>query len=243
MRTLIAAILLLQAAPPQSEKDKLEAALKKFGERTYRISDLGTEVGTVTLRSRIQKEGDRNVAVLEVEFKIKVEGQEVAMTFAETAELDGLRFVSARRTGSTPDGRMETQVTVKDGKAVIKDGDDETTHAIGRDTIGDLAPFWLLCAAEQKKDATFKRDVLNLIMPGYEPGHVYTCAGPETIDVGGRKVETFKWTEKGEWKHPMKIDGKDMLMPSKVDNSYWVGAEGCLVRFTSGRTELTLVTK
>ena len=35
MRLILAAVLLLQAAPIQSEADKLEAALKRFGNRTY----------------------------------------------------------------------------------------------------------------------------------------------------------------------------------------------------------------
>jgi len=243
MRWLLLSTLLVQSATAQSEADKLEAALKKFGERTYRMSEAGTEVGTVTLRSKVRKEGDRKVAVLEAEFKVKVEEMEAAMTFVECADLDGLKFLSARRSGNTPDRKLDSHVTVKEGKALLKDGDAESSHAIGKETTGDLASVWLVCAAEQKKDAAFKLDVLNLAMPGHEPGHVFACLGKETIEIGGKKVEAFKWVEKGEWKHSIKVGGKDFERNSKVENHYWVNPEGYLVRFTSGRTEATLDAK
>src|SRR5258705_2378784 len=66
MRMLLAAILLLQAAPLQSEADKAEAALKRLDRKNTRLnsSHLGTSNTTFCLEKK--KEGDRKVAMIEV---------------------------------------------------------------------------------------------------------------------------------------------------------------------------------
>src|SRR6266850_5474002 len=99
MRALLAAILLLQAAPAQSEADKLEAALKRFGDRSYLILANGEKLGTSTLKTRVEKVDGRSVAVLEDAFKIDAGGDTGFMRTLEKAMLDRLRLISTSQTG------------------------------------------------------------------------------------------------------------------------------------------------
>ena len=59
MRMILAALLLAQAAPAQSEADKLEAALKKFGNRTYGMFVSNAKAGQLTMKTRVETEAAR----------------------------------------------------------------------------------------------------------------------------------------------------------------------------------------
>src|SRR5258705_177928 len=96
MRMLMAAILLLQAGPVQSEADKAEAALKKFGERNYKILQDGQESGSMTLRAGVEKEGDRKVAMIEVGLTAAIKDFTVSLKFTERSTLEGFRLTSAK---------------------------------------------------------------------------------------------------------------------------------------------------
>lgn len=239
----MAAILLLQAAPAQSEADKLEAALKKFGDRTYRIREGGKPTGTLTLKTRIEKAGDRKVAVLEDKYAVKMDGVDTGMTYRETASLEGLRLVSAHHKGVSPEGNVECKIVLRDGKAKLMDNGENPTIDIGPNTVGELAVLRLVCAAEQKRGTNFKADLLSLMVPAFEPGHAFRCIGPEQLQIDGKKFDVFKWEQKGEWKHKVTIEGQETTLASEVDKSYWVSPDGHLVRFRSDSMEMTIETK
>ena len=61
----------------------------------------------------------------------------------------------------------------------------------------------------------------------------------DTIEIDGKKVEAYRWVDKRE--------GKSVLsgepIPYKVENTYWVMAEGSLVKFKSGPLEMVLESK
>ncbi|HKS17394.1 MAG TPA: hypothetical protein VJU16_08790 [Planctomycetota bacterium] len=243
MRLLLAAVLLVQAATPQSEADKLEAALKKFGNRSYRIKDGGKEVGTLTVKTRIEKAGDRKVAVLEDEYAVKFDGVDTTMSYRETASLEGLRLVSGHHKIVTPGGPVECKIVIKDGKARLQDGGENPILDISPTMVGELAVLRLVCAAEQKRGANFKADLLSLGVPAFEPGHAFRCIGPEQIQVAGKKVDVFRWEQKGEWKHKVTVDGQETTLTFVMDKSYWVSPDGYLVRLRFNSLETTIETK
>ena len=238
MRFALATLILLQAAPVQSEADKLEAALKKFGNRTYRILIEGEQVGTCSLKTRIDKEGARPVAVCEDRFSVTMGGEEVTMTTTERASLDRLRLVSSKMIGKV--GGKETPVTIAvDGRKATMTFEDRTPiFDITDATVGEQAVIRLVCAAEQKEGAEFKVDVLNMTTGTFQPGHAFKCVAKEQIEIGGKKVDAFKWEQKGEWG-----DGKPPTSKTTVHNVYWVSPDGYLLRNVGRGGEIVLDAK
>src|SRR5687767_11598527 len=145
MKIILSALFHLQAAPAQSEADKLEAALKKFGDRTYRIVEEGKETGTMTLKTSIERDGDKMAAVFEDRADMKIGDFQLTMTLNEKASLDGLRLISATRKGKTPDGDVDWRVSVRGGKAAMKVEDREQTIDVTARTVGELAVMRLVC--------------------------------------------------------------------------------------------------
>jgi hypothetical protein len=243
MRFLLAAILLVQAAPAQSEADKLEAALKRMGECTYRMVQGGEVIGTMTLKTRFEKVGDRKVAIFEDHATVKFGDKDFGMSLTERASLDGLRLISSIRTGNRPDGKFEWGITVKDGKVTTTVEDRTETFDVTKATTGEQAAMRLVCLAEQKVGASFKADVVTLVAERLDPDHAFRCVAQETVDIDGQKVESFKWEQKGEWNITRKIGGREVPATASINNAYWVAPEGHLVRFSQGGMDFTLVSK
>jgi hypothetical protein len=200
----------------------MEAALKKVGDRSYKISMEGESVGTLTMKTRIEKKGNGKVVVFEDQMEMARGGEKMQMTMKETAALSHLRILSAQRGGKD----MDWSVSVSGNKAVLKVEGREQTVELTEGAVGESGLLRILCAAEQKEKASFKVDVLSMTSERLEKDHHFTCLGKETVEVGGKKIDAFKWEEKGEWK----ITRNGIAGTSSVDNSYWVSAEGYLVR-------------
>lgn len=244
MRILLAAVLLVQAAPAQSETDKMEAALKKIGDRTYRILLQGKEAGTCSLKTRIEKEGERSVAVFEDRYSLALEEHKIAILWTQKASLDRLRLISARHTTDLSGRKTEWVVAMEGKKAFIERGGKKETVEVSDGTIGEAAMIRLVCVAEQKEGAAFTADVISSEEHQFQPGHSFKCLGKESVDIGGKKVEAFKWENKGEWKSTRKVDGQEVPTTTTIENTFWVSPEGHLVRsMGSGGSELVLDSK
>jgi len=93
--------------------------------------------------------------------------------------------------------------------------------------------------ADQKVGAAIQADLLVLDPVDYQRKQEIRCVAAETLDVGGKKTETFKWLDKRE--------GQSVLsgqpIPYKFDNTYWVAKDGNLVKFTTGSMEMVLDAK
>jgi hypothetical protein len=229
MELAILACLLVQVP----ESARIEAALRKAGERRYRMMENGMEVGSLKLTTSIQTVDGRKAAVFDDVFEVTLGGRKVEMVMKETARLEGLTLVSASRKGDGHEGK----IAVAGQKATLTVEDRPHTLDLAGPTIGEQAAFRLVCAAEQKEGLTFKSDVLSFPAEELQKGHVFRCVSRETLEIGGKKRPAFKWTQNWEWK------GLRNGIPtsSKVDIAYWVSPEGVLLRSTaSGGGEIVL---
>jgi len=244
MQMMFAVMLLIQAAPAQSEADKLEAALKKFGDRSYLILEKGEKIGAVTLRTRVEKEGGRSVAVFEDRITHTMNGREFTLTMTEEASTDRLRLLSSRKTVKGDDKEEHWSISVAEAKALMKVEGREQTIEITDVTIGEEGVMRLVCAAEQKEGSSFKTDVLSMTAERLETGHDFKCLGKEQVEINGRKFDAFKWEQKGEWKFTRKIGDQEVPGTSRVNHTYWVSPDGYLLRVSYGsRMEVVLDAK
>ncbi|HKS17396.1 MAG TPA: hypothetical protein VJU16_08800 [Planctomycetota bacterium] len=228
MRFLLAGMILVQAAPAQSEADKLEAALKKFGNRTYQFLVEGKKVGTRTLKTAIIEETDRKVAVFEVK---DTAGGKQTGTVVENADLRGLRLLYVKVTTSMKTKGDENTLTVEGLKATMRLPKVEPMIIdVTAKTIGEEALLRLVCAAEQKEGAVLKFDLLTWGIPQVEEGRTLKCEGKTQVEIGGKKFDAYLWT------------GKDPVLDSTY--KYWVSPEGYLLRwFESDKIEYVLESK
>ena len=228
MVTLLAASLLLQSAPApaQSEADKLEAALKKFGDRKYRLFTMGKETGHLSMKTRIETEGDQKVAVFEDKGDVKIEDKVEGGTMTERLALVGPRILSI--TSKDAGGRNEVAISIREGKATIKKGEDTKVLNVTNSSIGMGSVYRMVCTQEQKVGGTFKIDHLG--PEGFSTGHEFRCVGREQLEIAGVKHNAFKWELKGEG---------DIEMPGvenstySFDNAYWVSPDGYLLRMAA----------
>jgi hypothetical protein len=227
MRVLPAILILLLA---QSPEDKLEAALKKFGERNYKILKDSKENGIMTLKTRVEEEGETKVAVFEDRVEMKAGEAEISMSLIEKASLKGLRLISGKRTGKVPGGQIDWWVSVAEGKASLRVDDRQQTIDVTEGTVAELAVLRLVCAAEQKVGESFKADVLVMVAERVDRGHEFKCVAKETLEIGGAKRDAYKWEE--TWEGTMTINGKTGT--SKTANTYWAGSDGYPLRAILG---------
>jgi hypothetical protein len=238
MVTLLAASLLLQSAtaPAQSEADKLEAALKKFGDREYRITDRGRALGKMSLKTRFEKEKDRTVAVFEDTVIDEAGTGAIGVLLEETASLEGLKLI---RTSRTSEDKTEAGASIRDGDAYLSGKEGQLIIRDVRNALGERAVLRLVGMKVQKVGETFQANVFVLESPSDELVHDFKCVAKETIEIGGKKVEAFKWEQK--WKGKAIRGGESV--DAAVDNAYWVGTDGTLLRFKIGSNEMTLNVK
>lgn len=237
MRLILAAALLLPVAPAQSESRKMEEALRKFGDREYRIFEKGVQVGLCNLKTRIEGEGRTRLAIFEDRIE-KAGDTPLALTYTEKATLIGFRLRWATRV----DGGIkedDPRVSIEDGEAQIASAQGSITLGKADKACGERALIRLLCMAEQKVGSAVQVDLLVLDPVDFQRKQEVKCVAAETIDVGGKKVAAFKWVDKREGKSI--LSGEEV--PYKFDNAYWVGADGVLLKFTSGSMEMVLDSK
>jgi hypothetical protein len=239
LRILLAILLLAQAAPPQSEADRFEAAIKKFGERTYRITEEGKPLGTMSLKSRIEKEGDKTVAVLEDTVWLDLGPAKIELKLTETASLDGLKLIHAARTLDGKEEDFEVSASIRDGDAYVTVDRRHLIIREVRDVHGELGVLRLVGMKEQKVGSTFRAKVFVLESPSDELVHDFRCVSQETLGIGGKQVDAFKWEQK--WKGKAIRAGASI--DATVENTYWVAADGTLLRFKIGRNQMTLENK
>jgi len=226
MNALLAALLLLQAAPAQSEAEKAEAAIKKFGVRKYKMLTQGKEAGTMVLQARVETEGGAKVVVLHLKGDSTIEGKVDGGTIDEKTTLEGLRLLSVRT--RTADGKVDEGISIKDGQATVTpvDGEVKTVKVTGS-TIGFAAMFLIACVQEQKAGSTFKVDILHF--KDLQKDHEFRCVAKETIEIGGKKYDSFKWEQKGKGT----IDLPDEDITYKIENFWWISPDGYLLRMTT----------
>ena len=218
---LIALIALLQAP----DAAQIGAAVRKAGERRYRLVEDGKTVGTVTLKTKV----DGASVVFEDTFDMM--GRKMAMR--ETARLEDLSLVSASRKMEGVDWTLR----VEGKKALMKVEGRDTTLDLPGPVLGELAALRLVAAAPRKEGATSKRDIVSF--PGEElrKDVEFRCAGKEEVELGGKKRPAFKWTEK--WRHESTVDGVKRI--SSVDLAFWVSPDGVILRSSGPGPELLLV--
>jgi hypothetical protein len=213
--------------------ERIEAALRKSsGERKYVLKQEGKAVGSLILKTT----PGEDAVVFEDTLEGTLDGAKLFVSTKETAAVDGLALLAVKRTflqgGQT--------VSIADGKAEITTGDRKDTVAITRRTIGESAVFRLLAAAEQKVGVSFTADVLSTITPELQKDWSIRCAAKEQIEIGGRKVETFRWEMK--WEEKRERDGKPVV--SRREETYWLDADGRLLRnVVAGGLEVELEIK
>ncbi len=221
MRMLLAAILLIQAAPAQSDAYKLEAALKKFGNRTYGMYVSGRKAGKLAMKTKVETEDGRRIAVFEDALTEPATGGQVTGKVTEKASLDDLRLISVRRVTDVIGRKSLDLITVTGSMAAIRfDDEKRKTLEVPEKTVGEQTLLRLVCAAEQKKDAFLPIDVLSLTTGELESREL-RCEGVVDVEIGDRKMEAFRWREKGQ-------EGKP---GGHVKNTYWVSAAGHLLKY------------
>lgn len=219
MRFLLAGLLLTQAAPAQSEAEKMEAALKKFGTRTYSALLEGKNAGTRTLKATVVTEKDRKVAVLEA---TEVERGKQTDAALEKAELKGLKLISMKVTTAKPAKADENTLKVEGLKASMRLPDTEPAleFDVTENTVGDLGFLLRVCAAEQKEGAALTLDLLSWGIPQVQ-NLTLKCEGKKQVDVGGKKVDAYLWA------------GKNCL---DFELKYWISPDGYLLRWVEAET-------
>jgi len=225
MRFLFAAALLIQSAPAPTQAERIEAALKKMTDREYRVFFGGQDQGTVTMMHRIETEGGRKVGVFEFIGRMTRDGKTEERSLTVKADLDGLRFLSAKSVG--PGGKAGRALEVKDGKVAIEDVMDETTKLVEvtASTVEESTLLRLPGVLEQKVGSARKVDVLDFFTLGKD--YELKCLERTTLELAGAKHEVFKW----------QLSGRDFSPPGppeggKVVHTYWVSPEGVLLRYT-----------
>ncbi|HKS17395.1 MAG TPA: hypothetical protein VJU16_08795 [Planctomycetota bacterium] len=231
MRMLLAALLLLP--PAQSEADKLEAALKKFGNRTYGMYVSGKKAGLLKLKTKIETEGGRRLAIFEDSMTEPATGGTVTGIVTEKASLDGLRL-STLRWVSILDGRRSIDsVTVEGSKAVVIREGEKKTLTVPEKTMGESGLLRQICAVEQKKGEILNVEILNHVMQELESREL-KCDGEVDIEIAGKKQVAFRWREQLQ-------EGKS---GANVRNTYWVSAAGHLLKYIGlGGVEYVLESK
>ena len=222
MQIILAAALLLQAAPTQAER--IEAALKKMTDREYRMVGSEGEIGTMTFKQRIETEGGRKVAVLEFVARMTRDGKTEEGTMSVKADLDGLRFLSMKSVD--PSGKAGPALEVKDGKVEVKTlGGVAKSIDVTSTTVLEMSLLRLPGVLEQKVGSTLKVDVLDL--SSMNKDYELKCLERTTLELAGTKHDAFKW----------RLTGKSQLdLPSgpevfKVTYNFWVNPEGVLLRY------------
>ena len=187
---------------------------------------------TVEFRTRIEKDGDRTVVVFDDRFITKTGEKETIDSRSERASLPGLKLISM--TEEAP-GRPKRIVTIQDGRAKVTRGDDRFEFDVTPSTMGILSLTRALSIREQKIGDKFTLDLVR----GQEldRGHVLECEAKETIEIGGAKVEAFRWKQTWE----SKDDITDEVI--KHTQSYWISPEGFLLRLVTEYFEMTLKSK
>ena len=206
-----------------SGADRVEAIFKNAGEHTYVFVQNRQKIGTLLMKTRIEKEEGRKVAVFDDQMVIELEGKKMTVSMKETAALGHLGVLSSMRHNNDGDWSIRVDGT----KATMKVEGREQTFEITETVVGEQGLLRLVCVAEQKVQASFKVDVLSMTGERLEKEHQFRCVGKERIEIGGRMIDSFKWEEKWEWKGTL----KGVPTASRIENSYWVSPDGYLLRF------------
>jgi hypothetical protein len=233
MRVIVASVLLLQAASAQSEADKLEAALKKFGDRTYGMYVSGKKAGLLKMKTSFETENGRRIAVFEDSMIEPATGGKVTGTVTEKASLDRLR-VSSLRWVTLQDGRKTVDtISVEGSKATVRSEGARKTLDVPDGTMGELGLLRRLCAKEQAKGASFTVDILSHATQDLQSREL-KCDGDVEIEIAGKKQACFRWSEQTQ-------EGKP---GAQVKNTYWVSPAGHLLKYIGlGGVEYVLESK
>jgi hypothetical protein len=241
---VLAAVLLIQAAPAPSDADKTEAALKRFGDRTYRILLNGKRGGTLALKTRIERDKGQPTAVFDDDFDFVLEGTRSRLVTSERASLDRLRLLSNTITEVDGDKQDRFSITVDKETAHLKGLTGRKTEIKVPDTLmGQMSVLRRMCISEQKEGVSFPVALINARHERLQIGHVIRCLGKQKVDHDGKKIDAWKWEEKGDVKFSTGTGDPGYSIDLKVDNTYWVGPDGTLLRFTWGELELILDVK
>jgi hypothetical protein len=231
MRLLIALLLLV---PPQSEADKLEESLKKFGNRTYGMFVSGRKAGKLTMKSKIETDGGKRIVVFEDVRSETSGGGTVKQTVTEKADIEGLRLLSSRRVTDSAGRKTLDLITVTGTKAGVRFDDEKRKELdVPEKTIGEQAVLRLVCAAAAERGALLQVEVLSQATGELESREL-RCEGTVDVEIGDRKVEAVRWREKG-------YEGKP---GGHVKNTYWVSPAGHLLKYVgAGGVEYVLESK
>jgi len=229
MMFLLAALFCLAQ---ESDADRNEAALKKFGEsRTYRFSS-NVQKGTMTMKTRVETVKDKKVAVFEDVFDGTLFKKETRESRTETASLDRFRMMSGKIHLKSPREDTEGSIEVKGVRVVLKMAKEGRDIQVSWDTteaaVSEAAMIRLLCAQEQKEGRSFKVDMFDIHkFPPVQKDHAFTCSGRETIEIGGKKFDAFKWQEKWTTKPS---PGDSLQEDLNWERTYWVSVDGYLLK-------------
>ena len=232
MRKLLL-ILLIQAAPAQSEAEKLEAALKKFGDRTYGMYVSGRKSGLLKMKTKVETVDGRRLAIFEDSIIEPAVGGTETGKVTEKSSLEGLRLSSVRRVSVMSGSRIIDTFTIEGSKAVLRSAGEQKILDVPASTMGDLGVLRRVCAEEQKKGATFTVEVLSHAAQELQTRDL-RCDGDVDVEIAGKKQPAMRWSERGREGQP----------GANVKNMYWVSAAGYLLKYVGpGGVEYLLESK
>ena len=226
MRTL--AILSAVLGLLSQDAEKIKAALKTVGERTYKLTD-EKHGGSLVLKTTVEKDA----AILDDVLTLQEGEAKATMAFKQTCAIDACLNPTAVE-GKITDGKENrtVSVVVKDGTAKVKlvDGAEvtERSETLGDKAITHFALFRVVCILEAKKDATVKFNLVDVEAFLVRKDSTLTCNGKDKTDVGGKAVECDQWT--------LKEEGRDR------DSIFWVSG-GVVVKATVEGVSMELVEK
>src|SRR5687767_14549782 len=118
MILILASVLLLQDTPP-SPSEKIEASLKRFGDRTYGVLRDGKEAGTLTLKHRIEVVEDVKIVSFEDRLSLKVRDGEEIVNWTEESSLEDLRLRRTVRSPGDPDDDKADTMSIRGDDAYV----------------------------------------------------------------------------------------------------------------------------
>ena len=176
MKFLIAVISLMVQI---SDADRIEAIFKNAREHTYAFMQNRQKIGTLSMKTRIDKEAGRKVAVFDDQVVLELDGKKMTMSMKETAALGHLGILSSIRHNNDGDWSIRIDGT----KATMKVESQEQTFEITEMVVGEQGLLRLVCVAEQKVQSSFKVDVLSMTGERLEKEHQFRCVGKERIEI------------------------------------------------------------
>lgn len=207
--------------------DKIKESLNKLGERTYRYVVAGQDIGTIKLKTAVEKSGDREVAVFEDTMQVEFGGKKRDLVLKQTSNLDPLLTpITLESKGSEEEFNYSAKL--RDGRLQATLGGVEKQIDVGASATTMTSIWRLVCVVEQKKGAEYAFDWIKGQRLVLKKGQRVTCGGPEKVTVDGKERDAVRWTHTTD---------------EGVTTDLWVSTEGYLLRIINDQQTIELIEK